>query len=128
VIGIPEYQLTAVVWIRGILAEHYGVPLDSARYRTGGLDDPGRTEKLQVNVPAGVDVRPIPADHPEPVEQGREPPGGQPPGYRGGWPFRAVLRVLSLRREILVGAGSVRSGLAGSCHRRRPSNCWPPRW
>jgi 4,5-dihydroxyphthalate decarboxylase len=61
VIGIPEYQLTAVVWIRGILAQHYGVPLDSARYRTGGLDDPGRTEKLQVNAPAGVDVRPIPA-------------------------------------------------------------------
>ena len=62
VIGIPEYQLTAVVWIRGILAEHHGVPLDSARYRTGGLDHPGRTEKLQVSVPAGVDVQPIPAD------------------------------------------------------------------
>jgi 4,5-dihydroxyphthalate decarboxylase len=61
VIGIPEYQLTAVVWVRGILAEHYGVPLESAQYRTGGLDNPGRVEKLQVNVPAGVDVQPIPA-------------------------------------------------------------------
>jgi 4,5-dihydroxyphthalate decarboxylase len=61
IIGIPEYQLTAVVWVRGILAEHYNVRLESARYRTGGLDSPGRVEKLQVNVPPGVDVQPIPA-------------------------------------------------------------------
>jgi 4,5-dihydroxyphthalate decarboxylase len=61
VIGVPEYQLTAVVWIRGILAEHYGVPLAAAHYRTGGLDTPGRVEKLQVEVPPGVDVQPIPA-------------------------------------------------------------------
>jgi 4,5-dihydroxyphthalate decarboxylase len=61
-IGIPEYQLTAVVWIRGILAAHYGVPLDSPRLRTGGLDTPGRVEKQQVTVPAGVEVEPIPAD------------------------------------------------------------------
>jgi 4,5-dihydroxyphthalate decarboxylase len=61
VIGIPEYQLTAVVWVRGILAEHYGVPLESAHYRTGGLDTPGRVEKLRVEVPPGVDIQPIPA-------------------------------------------------------------------
>ena len=35
-VGIPEYQLTAIVWIRGMLAEHYGVPASSVRYRTGG--------------------------------------------------------------------------------------------
>jgi 4,5-dihydroxyphthalate decarboxylase len=62
VIGIPEYQLTAIVWVRGILAEHYGVPLESGRYRTGGLDNPGRVEKVQVKLPPGVDVQPIPAD------------------------------------------------------------------
>src|SRR3984957_12654084 len=26
-VGVAEYQLTANVWIRGILAEHYGVPV-----------------------------------------------------------------------------------------------------
>jgi 4,5-dihydroxyphthalate decarboxylase len=62
VIGIPEYQLTAIVWQRGILAEHYGVPLDAARYRTGGLDNPGRVEKVQVKLPPGIEVQPIPAD------------------------------------------------------------------
>jgi hypothetical protein len=36
VVGVAEYQLTANVWIRGILAERYGVPVSSVRYRTGG--------------------------------------------------------------------------------------------
>jgi 4,5-dihydroxyphthalate decarboxylase len=58
-VGVPEYQLTAVVWIRGILAEHYGVPVPSVRYRTGGLDQPGRVEKLAVSLPPEVDVQPI---------------------------------------------------------------------
>ena len=28
-VGNPEYQMTAPVWIRGILSDHYGVPVDS---------------------------------------------------------------------------------------------------
>jgi 4,5-dihydroxyphthalate decarboxylase len=61
VVGVPEYQVTAAVWIRGILAEHYGLPVDSVRYRTGGLRRPGRLEKVKVN-PPGVEVLPIAAD------------------------------------------------------------------
>ncbi len=41
VVGTPEYQLTAGVWIRGILADHHGVPVDSVRYFTGGQETPG---------------------------------------------------------------------------------------
>ncbi len=58
-VGVAEYQLTANVWIRGILAEHYGVPVNSVRYRTGGLHDPGRPEKLAVTLPADIDIAPI---------------------------------------------------------------------
>jgi 4,5-dihydroxyphthalate decarboxylase len=58
-VGVPEYQVTAAVWIRGILAEFHGVPADSVRYRTGGLYRPGRTEKLPVS-PPGVEIKPIP--------------------------------------------------------------------
>ena len=36
-VGVAEYQLTANVWIRGILAEHHGLPVNAVRYRTGGL-------------------------------------------------------------------------------------------
>jgi 4,5-dihydroxyphthalate decarboxylase len=58
-VGVAEYQLTANIWIRGILAEHYGVPVASVRYRTGGLHEPGRPEKLAVSLPADVEVTPI---------------------------------------------------------------------
>jgi 4,5-dihydroxyphthalate decarboxylase len=57
VVGSPEYQLTACVWIRGILADEHDVPLASARYVTGGQETPGRVEKGAVDVP--FDVRPI---------------------------------------------------------------------
>ncbi|CAM5439087.1 hypothetical protein SHIRM173S_11759 [Streptomyces hirsutus] len=42
----------------GIFDEHYGLPVDSVSYRTGGLLEPGRTEKLAIHVP-GVDITPI---------------------------------------------------------------------
>ena len=58
-VGMAEYQLTANVWIRGILAEHHGVPVDSVTYRAGGLHEPGRIKKLVVDVPDGVEVKPI---------------------------------------------------------------------
>ncbi len=60
-VGVAEYQLTANVWIRGILAEHYGVPVASVRYRTGGLNSPGRHEKVAIALPAEIDIAPIPA-------------------------------------------------------------------
>ena len=59
VVGVPEYQMTAAVWIRGTLAEHHGVPADRVRYRTGGLHDPGRREKLPLDLPDRFDVQPI---------------------------------------------------------------------
>ncbi|MEQ3549825.1 ABC transporter substrate-binding protein [Pseudonocardia nematodicida] len=62
VVGVPEYQLTAVVWIRGILADRHGLPVRSVRYRTGGMHSPGRVEKQPLALPAGIDVEPIPAD------------------------------------------------------------------
>lgn len=61
-VGIAEYQLTANVWIRGILEEHHGVPVDSVQYRTGGLHDPGRPEKIKIDLPDGVTVTPIASD------------------------------------------------------------------
>src|SRR6478609_7546194 len=50
-IGTPEFQMTAPVWIRGILAEHYGVPVDSVTYYTGGEEETGRSEKIKLDLP-----------------------------------------------------------------------------
>lgn len=58
-VGVPEYQLTANVWIRGILADHYGVPVDSVEYFAGGEEQPGREEKVKLELPASIRLRPI---------------------------------------------------------------------
>src|SRR5262249_2033327 len=58
-IGTPEYQMTAPVWIRGILSDHYGVPVDSVTYCTGGEEEPGRREKLKLDLPPNIKVEAI---------------------------------------------------------------------
>ena len=57
--GVPEYQMTAPVWIRGILSDEYGVAPTSVRYFTGGEEEPGRDEKLKLNLPPDFNVTPI---------------------------------------------------------------------
>jgi 4,5-dihydroxyphthalate decarboxylase len=61
-IGVPEYQMTAPVWIRGILSDHYGVPVDSVTYWTGGEEEPGRPEKQSLSLPSNIKVQAIPDD------------------------------------------------------------------
>jgi len=58
-VGNPEYQMTAPVWIRGILSDHYGVPVDSVTYFTGGEEEPGRSEKVKLDLPPNIKVQPI---------------------------------------------------------------------
>jgi 4,5-dihydroxyphthalate decarboxylase len=58
-IGNPEYQMTAPVWIRGILQDEYGVPVDSQTYLTGGEEEPNRSEKLKLDLPPNIKVQPI---------------------------------------------------------------------
>src|SRR5215510_12754145 len=55
-IGTPEYQMTAAVWIRGILADQHGVPVTGPVYMTGGEEEPGRPEKLALDLPAAIRV------------------------------------------------------------------------
>ncbi|GAA4728634.1 ABC transporter substrate-binding protein [Modestobacter marinus] len=59
IVGTPEWQLTAGVWIRGMLADQYGVPVDSVSYRTGGQETPGRIEKAAVDLGGAADLQPI---------------------------------------------------------------------
>jgi ABC-type nitrate/sulfonate/bicarbonate transport system substrate-binding protein len=62
VIGTPEYQLTACVWMRGILGDRHGVPFDSVGYLTGGQETAGRIEKAGVDLPDSLRIGRIPED------------------------------------------------------------------
>ena len=59
-VGIPRYQQSACTWIRGILSDHYGVPVTSVTYVQGGVEDPGRWEGLPLKLPKGVKLEPAP--------------------------------------------------------------------
>lgn len=59
VVGVPEYAMTLAVWVRGILADDYGVDVSTLKYRTGGLNEPGRIERLKLDIPDHVDIQPM---------------------------------------------------------------------
>ena len=59
-IGIAEYQLTANVWARGILEEDHGVRPSDIVWVRGGMDTPGRPEKIALALPDDVSVEPAP--------------------------------------------------------------------
>jgi 4,5-dihydroxyphthalate decarboxylase len=53
-IGLPEYQLTANVWARGILEDDYGVKPSDVIWVRGGIDEPGRPEKIAIKLPPDI--------------------------------------------------------------------------
>jgi 4,5-dihydroxyphthalate decarboxylase len=53
-VGVPEYQLTANVWARAILEDDFGVKPADIHWIRGGIEEPGRPEKIAVRLPAGV--------------------------------------------------------------------------
>ena len=58
-IASPEYQMTAPVWIRGILQDHYNVPIDAQPYFFGGEEETGRVEKLKLELPPNIKLHAI---------------------------------------------------------------------
>ena len=61
-IGVPEYQITATVWIRGILEEEFGVKPSDIHWRRGGIEEAGRGERAPISLPDSVDLQQIPDD------------------------------------------------------------------
>jgi 4,5-dihydroxyphthalate decarboxylase len=59
-VGVPEYQMTAGVWIRGILSDEYKVPVSSVTYFRGGEEEPGRPEKIALSLPPEIHLESIP--------------------------------------------------------------------
>ena len=59
-VGTPEYQMTAGVWIRGILSDEYNVPVNSVTYFHGGQEEAGRPEKIPLSLPEEIRLQAIP--------------------------------------------------------------------
>jgi len=61
-VGVPEYQMTANVWVRGMLEEEYGVKPRDIKWRRGGLEEPGREERARMKLPPEIDLEAVPTD------------------------------------------------------------------
>lgn len=62
-IGIAEYQLSANVWARAILEDEYGVKPSDIHWVRGGMNSPGRPEKIAIELPGDVKMTAAPADN-----------------------------------------------------------------
>jgi 4,5-dihydroxyphthalate decarboxylase len=59
-VGVPVYAMTASLWVRGMLADEYGVMPGDIKWLTGGLEEPGRYGKFPLNLPPHIHVEAIP--------------------------------------------------------------------
>ena len=57
--GLPEYQITAVVWMRGMMQHEYGVAPSEIHWRSGGQEEAGRHERTPLKPIKGIDLQPI---------------------------------------------------------------------
>jgi len=59
-VGIPEWAQTAGVYLRGMLAEYYGVALEKVDWVQAGVNQPGRVEKARLSLPSELNYEPRP--------------------------------------------------------------------
>jgi 4,5-dihydroxyphthalate decarboxylase len=55
-VGIPEWAQTAGIYVRGMLAHEYGVDLAKVQWFQAGVREPGRVEKVQLNLSKGTTI------------------------------------------------------------------------
>jgi 4,5-dihydroxyphthalate decarboxylase len=60
-VGVPEYQLTMALWLRGMLQDEHGVDFHKLSYVTGGVHAPGRRERVALALPPSIDCRSAPS-------------------------------------------------------------------
>ena len=59
-IGMPEYQMTAAVYARGMLHHEYGVAPESVLWMRGGLEEPGHQSVVSYKLPEKIKLEAIP--------------------------------------------------------------------
>jgi len=61
-VGVPEYQMTASLMVRGMLQDEYDVRPEDMIWYHGGEEEGGREEKLSIDLPDAVEIRGIEPD------------------------------------------------------------------
>lgn len=52
--GVPEYSMTAAVWLRGLFQHEYGIPPGEIHWIQAGEEQPGRKDRVDFEMPPGV--------------------------------------------------------------------------
>jgi 4,5-dihydroxyphthalate decarboxylase len=55
-VGVPDYAMTAAVWVRYVLQTEDGISPAEITWTTGGLEEPSSTERIEFGAPAGVTI------------------------------------------------------------------------
>ena len=58
-VGVPEFQQTAGIWLRGMMADEYGVKSDEISWKVGALNSPGPGERMKITLPEHMNVQSI---------------------------------------------------------------------
>lgn len=56
-VAVPEYHMTAALFIRGFLSDDYGVRAEDVEWIQGGQTAPGRKERVELRLPPAIRVR-----------------------------------------------------------------------
>jgi 4,5-dihydroxyphthalate decarboxylase len=56
-VGVPEYHMTAALFIRGFLADDHGVKAEQIEWVQGGQEVPGRLERIELDLPSSIRLR-----------------------------------------------------------------------
>ena len=59
-VGLPEYQLTANVWVRAFLHDDFGVAPEDITWVRGGISEPDRIEKIALDLPSNIRLEDAP--------------------------------------------------------------------
>ena len=59
-VGVPEWAQTASVYTRAYLMHQVGIPLQDIDWYQAGVNQAGRTEKVELNLPEGVSCTAVP--------------------------------------------------------------------
>jgi 4,5-dihydroxyphthalate decarboxylase len=58
--GVPEYSMTAAVWLRGLFEHEYGVAPKDIYWVQAGEEHPGRKDRVDFEMPSGVHMESCP--------------------------------------------------------------------